>query len=294
MPNRLYGLSATIDPDGKDGGPVVETPGFDNAAAAVGSVRWETMFERLSDADVSWKVYQPPGTSAGPGQDSALALGFNALLYFEQYVSDGQILSTLVSNPEVWAKTVVLFMYDENGGFFDHVPPPTAPPGTPGEELTVRPLPKDADGVASPIGLGFRVPAMVISPFSRGGYVCSDTFDHTSLLRFLETRYGVKVPNLSAWRRTTCGDLTSALDFAGADTGSRSCSRRAAPPSSRCRTSVRRASTRPRCSTRHPRSCRRRVSACHARSAGPAGVAAEVGQPMRTFGRGSPAASQSA
>jgi phospholipase C len=54
---------------------------------------------------------------------------------------------------------------------------------------------------------------MVVSPFSRGGYVCSDTFDHTSLLRLLETRFGVEVPNLTAWRRKTCGDLTSAFGF---------------------------------------------------------------------------------
>jgi len=52
-----------------------------------------------------------------------------------------------------------------------------------------------------------------MSPYSRGGYVCSDTFDHTSVLRLLETRFGVEVPNVSAWRRATCGDLTSTFDF---------------------------------------------------------------------------------
>ena len=50
-----------------------------------------------------------------------------------------------------------------------------------------------------------------MSPFSRGGYLCSETFDHTSLLRFLESRFGVEVPNLSAWRRSVTGDLTQAL-----------------------------------------------------------------------------------
>jgi phospholipase C len=124
------------------------------------------------------------------------------------------VLSTLVANPEVWARTVLFVTYDENGGFFDHVPPPTPPPGTPGEYLTTRPLPEAAAGIAGPIGLGFRVPALVVSPFSRGGLVSSDTFDHTSLLRFLETRFGVEVPNLSAWRRAAVGDLTSALNLA--------------------------------------------------------------------------------
>ena len=122
-----------------------------------------------------------------------------------------QILQTLVSNPDVWSQTVFIVIYDENGGFFDHVPPPTPPPGTDGEYLTVNPLPPDASGIAGPVGLGFRVPCLVISPFSRGGYMCSHTFDHTSTLRFLETRFGVEVPNLSSWRRSVTGDMTKAL-----------------------------------------------------------------------------------
>jgi phospholipase C len=126
-----------------------------------------------------------------------------------------QVLDILLSNPVVWEKTALIISYDENGGLFDHVPPPVPPPGTPGEYLTV---PIDgvakSDGIAGPIGLGFRVPCLVISPFSRGGLVCSDVFDHTSQLRFLERRFGVEVPNLSRWRRETTGDLTAAFDFA--------------------------------------------------------------------------------
>jgi phospholipase C len=123
------------------------------------------------------------------------------------------VLSTLVSNPAVWAQTVLFVVHDENGGFFDHVPPPTAPAGTPGEWLTGS-LPAAAEGIAGPVGLGFRVACLVISPFSRGGYVSSHPFDHTSLLRFIETRFGVEVPNLSAWRRGVTGDLTAALALA--------------------------------------------------------------------------------
>src|SRR5205085_4115610 len=124
------------------------------------------------------------------------------------------VLNTLVSNPSLWAKTALFITYDENGGFFDHVPPPTPATGTAGEYLTVSPLPPPAGGVDGPIGLGFRVPTLVVSPFSRGGFVCTDTFDHTSTLRFLETRFGAEVPNLSAWRRQATGDLTSAFSFA--------------------------------------------------------------------------------
>ena len=272
MPNRLYALSGMIDPSGEHGGPVITTPGIAESPDAIGSVDWPTMFEALSDQQVAWKVYQPPKSSVGPTQDVNLAVGFNALLYFKQYLEDpasdlyrraflpvwpdeftadvtggtlppvswiiptlvdsehpsaaptngashvARVLSTLMGNPEIWSKTVVFLTYDENGGFFDHVAPPTAPAGTAGESLTVTPLPKDAGGVAGPIGLGFRVPTLVISPFSRGGYVNSDTFDHTSLLRFLETRFGAKAPNLTAWRRKTVGDLTSTLALGAPDT----------------------------------------------------------------------------
>ncbi len=121
------------------------------------------------------------------------------------------ILDILTSNPAVWASTLFILNYDENGGFFDHVPPPTAPAGTPGEYLSVNPLPAAAGGVAGPVGLGFRVPCILMSPFTRGGFLSSDTFDHTSTLRFIETRFGVPVPNLSAWRRAATGDLTTAL-----------------------------------------------------------------------------------
>jgi phospholipase C len=119
-----------------------------------------------------------------------------------------QVLDTLVSNPDVWASTVFILLYDENGGFFDHVPPVTPPQGAAGEWLTVDPLPSEASGIAGPIGLGFRVPCMVISPFTRGGYVCSNTFDHTSTLRLMETLWGVEVPNLTPWRRRVTGDMT--------------------------------------------------------------------------------------
>ncbi|HKC30043.1 MAG TPA: phospholipase C [Jatrophihabitans sp.] len=126
-----------------------------------------------------------------------------------------QVLNILTSNPAVWEKTALIVSYDENGGFFDHVPPPTPPPGTAGEYVTV-PLGGVAEsmGIAGPIGLGFRVPGLVISPYTRGGLVASEVFDHTSQLRLLETRFGVPVPNLSAWRRSTVGDMTSAFNFA--------------------------------------------------------------------------------
>jgi phospholipase C len=121
------------------------------------------------------------------------------------------VLDALTANPKVWAKTVLFVMHDENDGLFDHVTPPTAPRGTKGEWLTVPANPKTTLGIRGPLGLGVRVPLMVISPFSRGGHIATETLDHTSQLRFLEERFDIRVPGLSAWRRKTVGDLTSTL-----------------------------------------------------------------------------------
>ncbi len=124
-----------------------------------------------------------------------------------------KILDTLTSNPEVWKSTVLFIMYDENDGFFDHVPPPTPPPGTDGEYLTNQSSKtlSQSGGIAGPIGLGVRVPMIVVSPFSAGGWVCSDIFDHTSQLQFLASLFNVDVPNVSEWRRSTVGNLMSTL-----------------------------------------------------------------------------------
>ena len=131
------------------------------------------------------------------------------------------LVSALMANQALWAKTVLFVTYDENGGFFDHVAPVTAPPGTLGEFVTAPAVPDPTvignPPITGPIGLGFRVPMLIISPFSRGGFVSSDLFDHTSVLRFLETLFGAEVPNLSVWRRSMVGDLTSALNFKNPD-----------------------------------------------------------------------------
>jgi len=121
-----------------------------------------------------------------------------------------QVLDALASNTSVWNKSVFLLNYDENDGFFDHLPQP-APPVNTSEGLSTAPTTDEIySGV--PIGLGQRVPLLVISPWSRGGKVCSEVFDHTSVLQFLERWTGVAEPNVSPWRRAVCGDLTATLD----------------------------------------------------------------------------------
>ncbi len=148
---------------------------------------------------VSW-IIPPPGYDEHPSAPPALGEWFTS-----------QVVSALISNTELWSKTVLFHMYDENDGFFDHVAPPSPPAGTAGEYLTQAHLPADAHGIRGPVGMSFRVPMLVVSPFSRGGHVASAVFDHTSQGRFLEERFGIRAPNISAWRRRTAGDLTSTL-----------------------------------------------------------------------------------
>ncbi|HEK20814.1 MAG TPA: phospholipase C, phosphocholine-specific [Bacteroidetes bacterium] len=169
---------------------------------------------------VSW-ITAPENFSDHPG----------APWYGAWYVSE--VLDILTQNPEVWKKTIFIVTYDENDGYFDHIPPFVAPhshkPGT-GKvsggidtraEFVTLEQEKDRKGFPnsyqreSAIGLGYRVPMIIASPWSRGGYVNSEVFDHTSNLQFLEqfiaAKTGKKVTesNITEWRRTVCGDLTS-------------------------------------------------------------------------------------
>ncbi|MFI5774447.1 phosphocholine-specific phospholipase C [Streptomyces sp. NPDC051658] len=135
--------------------------------------------------------------------------------YGAWYIS--HVLDALTSNPDVWSRTALFITYDENDGYFDHVVPPY-PPASAGQGLSTVDTTLDhykgsIGYAAGPYGLGQRVPMIVVSPWSTGGYVCSETFDHTSILRFMENRFGVKEANISPWRRAICGDLTSAFDF---------------------------------------------------------------------------------
>jgi len=140
--------------------------------------------------------------------------------YGAWYVS--MMLDALTANPEVWSKTVFLYMFDENDGFFDHIVPQTPPRSRAEGISTVETTNELFTGSSSypassytpgPYGLGMRVPMIVISPWSKGGWVNSQVFDHTSLIRFVERRFGVVEPNITPWRRTVTGDLTSAFNF---------------------------------------------------------------------------------
>jgi phospholipase C len=126
-----------------------------------------------------------------------------------------RLIAALASNPEVWAKTALILNYDENDGFFDHVPPIVPPAGAAPGKSTVEATGELYEGV--PVGLGPRVPLIVVSPWTKGGFVNSQVFDHTSVIRLLEARFGVAEPQITPWRRAVTGDLTSVFDFAAPD-----------------------------------------------------------------------------
>jgi phospholipase C len=138
------------------------------------------------------------------------------------YISN--VLDALTSNPEVWASTVLIVNFDENDGFFDHLIAPTPPMNAAGGLSTVDTVnelypgvPGDAKFAPGPYDLGARVPCFIVSPWSRGGWVSSQVFDHTSVIQFIEKRFGVIETHITPWRRAISGDLTSALNFKVAD-----------------------------------------------------------------------------
>jgi phospholipase C len=244
-PNRLMHISAWIDPQGVGGGPI--TSNVDPVP-----YEWQTYPEALTEAGVSWQVYQEvdnyetnllemfktfqnaPVSSTlfqsglrtfSPGQfewdavhDQLPAISWLIPTSYQSEHPDytpaagadfvASKINAIAANPDVWAKTVFILNYDENDGLFDHVPPPTPPAGTPGE--FIQDVSSDP---VWPIGGGFRVPCIIVSPWTQGGWVASETFDHTSVLQFLESWTGVTIPNITQWRRSTFGDLTSAFGF---------------------------------------------------------------------------------
>jgi phospholipase C len=132
-----------------------------------------------------------------------------------------RLLAALVAQPETWSRTVFLLTYDENDGFFDHMPAPVPPLTASMGRTTLTNIGEFENYQGVTVGLGPRVPMLVISPWSKGGNVCSQLFDHTSQVRFLEEwlvakgkpRSNIQCQLVSPWRRAVCGDLTSAFDF---------------------------------------------------------------------------------
>ncbi len=175
---------------------------------ALGTVR--PGLPRVSWIVAPYRFCEHPSASPGDGE------GFTA-----------QLLDTLVNqHPEVFRKTAFLLMYDENDGYFDHQPPPVPPLSLTYGQMTLPDAGAAENFDSVPVGLGPRVPMLIVSPWTTGGKVYSQLSDHTSVLRFLEqwlaakrlSRHGEpRCELISDWRRSVCGDLTEAFDFGQPD-----------------------------------------------------------------------------
>jgi phospholipase C len=211
--NPLEGFKLYRFADKTTGGPLGKLAGRALRTRDLDTLKEDALAGTLPQ--VSWIIATAEGSEHPTPSSPAQGADYTA-----------RVLDALTANPEVWAKTVLLINFDENDGFFDHVPPP-APPARQGDAATGA---SDIDPTGEyylgedklkgrPYGLGPRVPMYVVSPWSKGGFVNSQVFDHTSVIRFLEARFGVHEPNISPWRRAVCGDLLSCFDFANPQAG---------------------------------------------------------------------------
>lgn len=280
FPNRAVWMSGTNDPQGKSGGPILET-------VVPNALSWPTAPEILYQAGYSVKTYSgsgsfnyfnwwtnfkapgilpdplynsvrlsgtlfgngSPGGIGDPNNPTAADVNY---LGFEQDCANGVLadvtwlfpdgpyqsdehpphlpaagafflaskLEALAANEDLWNSTVFILNYDENDGFFDHVPPPVPDQQQYPEEYVAIPSPKGTPGGGLPVGAGFRVPCIIVSPWTVGGRIYSEISDHSSCLQFLEavTAAGglsghgpVKFSPISEWRRKTFTDFTGAL-----------------------------------------------------------------------------------
>jgi phospholipase C len=247
-PNRCMHMTGTLDPNGVAGGPILNTEGFTGSwstyaeALTDAGVSWKVYstggggielgnFVNFKNAQPGSVLYDSGMAPAPVGKFEYDCLTGNLPTVswidpgsHSEHPSDPPAdganwiagkLDAIMANRDLWESTVVILNYDENDGFFDHVPPPTPPAGTPDEFVTATDPVSKVPGNGLPIGLGFRVPCIIISPWTQGGWVCSDVSDHTSALKFCEVVTGVPAANISAWRRKTVSDLTGAFSGPG-------------------------------------------------------------------------------
>jgi phospholipase C len=279
-PNRAIWMSGTNDPQGQQGGPILET-------VAPNTLTWKSAAEVLYDAGYSIKTYSSSGsynyfkwwqsfktagqvdtqlynwatgtgtlfgngTPGGAGNPLSPTKATVGYLGFEEDCANGTLadvtwlfpdgpyasdehppntpaagayflaskLEALAANPDLWSSTVFIINYDENDGFFDHVPPPVPDPELHPEEYVDMPSPRGTPGGGLPAGAGFRVPCLIISPWTVGGHVYSQVADHTSPLQLIEaiTAAGglagkgpVTFDAITPWRRSTFDDLSGAF-----------------------------------------------------------------------------------
>src|SRR4029453_11710201 len=185
----------------------------------------KSIFEALDEAGVSWKIYyaevafaflvpyvRQHGDHMVPFEEFAVdaaagtlpAVSGVAPKFFGDVnvqgdehppanVQTGQAfvagaIESLMAGP-LWPSSALFLTYDEHGGFYDPVPPPAA--CVPDD---VPPMLLEGDTVADFDRYGFRVPVVVVSPFAKKRFVSHGVHDHTSILRFIETRFDLPAP----------------------------------------------------------------------------------------------------
>ena len=159
------------------------------------SHHWSTFYKQCKTGKLPAFSYIDPNytftdtgpTSGNQGNDDHPHADIRAGEYFMS-----QIYNAVVRSP-AWPRTLLIYTFDEWGGFFDHVPPPAAQDSNPAYRQR-----------------GFRIPCILVSPFARRGYVAHGVYDHTSILKLLEWRFGLEPMTM---RDATASNLAGALDF---------------------------------------------------------------------------------
>jgi phospholipase C len=252
LPNRLYLWSGTSGWDYLNPTETANSLPYNNPSLTQvpPSLTWPTMADVLSAAGLPWKCY-----SVADGSVPSAIGAFNPLIFFPSIMNDplklaaataeiqeffldlklgtlpavswlvteavvsehppappdmGQLFAARVvqelMNSSAWESTALFLVYDEGGGFFEHVAPEIL-------EYVPENLPDPGDAV----GLGFRVPMTIVSPWVRPGTVYKNITDHTSVLQFIERTFStqdnpVYLPTINAERRTLAS-LEHAFDF---------------------------------------------------------------------------------
>jgi len=205
-----------------------------------------SVFNLLDEASVSWRIYHSDVLPFADEFSYVRAHGAGHVFPVSQYYADaaaGQLPSVSFVDPLLggsaasandehppsnvqvgqaftagvvdslfrssqWKSSALFLAYDEDGGFYDHVPPPEAPVPD-----AIAPMLRPGDTAAAFDRYGIRVPAVVVSPYSRAHFVSHAVYDHTSILRFIETRFAL--PALT--RRDALADpMLGMFDFSRA------------------------------------------------------------------------------
>jgi len=117
-----------------------------------------------------------------------------------------KVVRAVMTGPN-WSSTMLIWTYDEHGGYYDHVPPPAAVPPD-----DVPPALKPGDPPGGFDRYGFRVPAGVVSPYARSNFVSSTIYDHTSILKTVEEKWNL--PALTR-RDANANSMFDMLDLEG-------------------------------------------------------------------------------